>query len=234
MYLGTSYAKTNRADQAALHYREFLRLAPTHPMASTVAQILKAYDAKAQSEATSAAKAKLRATPLKTWRSKNGYQQTRWGMTPKQVKALYPGAVEAGEMVVTKGKAAGHDAQLGFLFLDGSLAGVALIFQDGTFLAERLKFFEDVKKGLIAKYGAPADESENWRQPAMRGVADKATAIALGALELSTKWVGDEETAIHLGCTAKDAVISVQLQYFCVAFFEELQRHLGGTQTEGL
>ncbi|MGC4120908.1 MAG: tetratricopeptide repeat protein [Myxococcales bacterium] len=234
VHLATCYMKADRTEEAVPHFREFLRLAPADPMASKVAAILKAYDAKAKDAGKAAPEAKPAARPPKTWRSKTGYQQTRWGMTPKQVKALYPGALENGAMVVAKGKAAGHDAQIGFLFLDGSLAGVALIFQDGVFAAERLKVFEDVKKGLIVKYGEPADDSENWRQPAMRGTVDKATAIGLGALELSTKWVGDGETAIHLGCSAKDAVLSVQLQYFSIAFFDELERYVGGGQTDGL
>ncbi|HEX8704862.1 MAG TPA: hypothetical protein VF815_38875 [Myxococcaceae bacterium] len=44
MLAGAAYANLSQAEQAAHHYREFLRLAPDHPSAAKVKAILEQYD----------------------------------------------------------------------------------------------------------------------------------------------------------------------------------------------
>jgi Flp pilus assembly protein TadD len=46
MLLGACYARLNKQELAAKHYREFLRLAPDHPTSPKIRELLRHYDSR--------------------------------------------------------------------------------------------------------------------------------------------------------------------------------------------
>lgn len=88
------------------------------------------------------------------YRSDDGFQDTRWGMSPEDVKALYPKAwmtSPQGDLRVTT-QVAERSATLGFVFVQDKLAAVSVGFDLAASLRDE---FNALSRALGAKYGEP-------------------------------------------------------------------------------
>ncbi|MFP2904189.1 hypothetical protein ACLESD_03760 [Pyxidicoccus sp. 3LFB2] len=105
-------------------------------------------------EAIRASNAEHEAAFIETYRSRDGFQDTRWGMSPEEVKALYPGA----SMVSTKGdmrarlRVVDRPAIVSFFFTQDKLAIITVQFASPDPLRDE---FSALSELLGMKYGTP-------------------------------------------------------------------------------
>ncbi|WP_426749296.1 hypothetical protein [Myxococcus sp. Y35] len=94
------------------------------------------------------------------YRSKTGFQATRWGMTREEVLAVAPGAVahNAWGDLRTLGTVAGRLAVIDYVFADGQLAEVTLHFQTSGAVRGNFGALDEL---LTLKYGKPASRSDS-------------------------------------------------------------------------
>ena len=91
---------------------------------------------------------------LENYRSRDGFQDTRWGMSPEEVKALYPGA----HMTNTEGdlrvetRVVDRLATVHFFFTQDKLAVVRVQFANADPLRTE---FSSLSELLVMKYGQP-------------------------------------------------------------------------------
>ncbi|WP_426750389.1 hypothetical protein [Myxococcus sp. Y35] len=93
------------------------------------------------------------------YRSSDGFQETRWGMSPEDVKALYPEAWTTspqGDLRVTQ-EVAERPATLDFLFVQHKLAAVSVVFKASGPLRDE---FSALARALRVKYGEPVLERD--------------------------------------------------------------------------
>jgi hypothetical protein len=87
-----------------------------------------------------------------------GLGDATWGMTPDQVRAVYPEvtAVE-GEDLVTRHPFAGFDAETNFHFDAGVLSDIKVTFQEPyRSLDDRLLGYMQLREQLVAVLGQPS------------------------------------------------------------------------------
>ncbi|MFY1825372.1 hypothetical protein ACN47A_05610 [Myxococcus fulvus] len=120
------------------------------------------------------------AEELANYRGKSGFQETRWGMSPDEVRALHPEArttsSEGDLRVVTR--VTDRPATVDFKFTLNKLAAVSLRFDTGAPLRED---FDALSELLSMKYGAPT---------ARRDTAEEAEARVRSA-ETYTRSLGE-------------------------------------------
>ncbi|MCY1018712.1 hypothetical protein [Pyxidicoccus sp. MSG2] len=96
---------------------------------------------------------------IRTYRGGEGFQDTVWGMSPEEVKALYPEA----RMTSTEGDlrattpVADRDATVDFFFAMDKLAAVVVQFEEPDPLREE---FDSLSELLRMKYGQPLAERD--------------------------------------------------------------------------
>lgn len=106
---------------------------------------------RAQYRETSAAQARRRSDPL--YRSPEGFQEARWGMSQAEVRALYPAAQVVDGTLQVDGLLAEQPARLRFGFVEDRLAGVRCT------LKQPQGQFDVLRALLVRKYGQPAQVS---------------------------------------------------------------------------
>ena len=94
------------------------------------------------------------------YRSKTGFQATRWGMTREEVLALVSGAVahNAWGDLRALGTIADRPAIIDYVFADGQLAEVTLHFQTPGAVRGNFGALEEL---LTLKYGRPASRKDS-------------------------------------------------------------------------
>jgi hypothetical protein len=96
------------------------------------------------------------------WRSTEGYQQARWGMTPAEVQKAFAGfqAPDAGrELVMMDSITAGRESTLGFVFFEDRLAAVVVRFRPRP----RAESYGDkVLDLLVERYGTKVKLSSHY------------------------------------------------------------------------
>ncbi|MFL5358159.1 hypothetical protein [Archangium sp.] len=101
-----------------------------------------------------------------TYRSRDGFQSTRWGMTRDEVASLYPAAesLPRGDLALSM-NVAEHPARVVFLFTKGRLGVVHIRFTQ----------FEDIRiehkalaELLTTKYGIPSEDVDTAQEAAER------------------------------------------------------------------
>jgi hypothetical protein len=96
---------------------------------------------------------------IRTYRGDDGFQDTRWGMSPEEVKALYPEASmtsSEGDLRATT-EVADRDATVDFFFAMDKLAAVVVQFEAPDPLREE---FGSLSELLRMKYGQPVAERD--------------------------------------------------------------------------
>ncbi|RYZ17073.1 MAG: hypothetical protein EOO70_02955 [Myxococcaceae bacterium] len=137
--------------------------------------------------------------PPKGYRSPEGYQQARWGMSLVELKKLYPGAghVEASGIALN-GKTAGLETVTVFRLVGDKLVLVIVTeTENRSSAAADLQDYERLKRLLTRRYGEPLNEEEAWSSDLFRGdPARRANAIKMKTLVLKTTWMTGETMII--------------------------------------
>lgn len=144
-------------------------------------------------------KGQLLAGKIPKFRSTEGYRNTRWGMTRKQIRKRFPMAEEnsTGDLYLET-LVAGKPAITGFVFTDNKLIQVVILFSD--IYANDNTYIDDhrrVKRLLSKKYGRPLSDQEYWTQREYEGDPDHwGMAVSGGQLTLFARW-STPKTAIE-------------------------------------
>ncbi|NVJ20979.1 hypothetical protein HUW62_07095 [Myxococcus sp. AM011] len=95
---------------------------------------------------------------VETYRSQDGFQETRWGMSPDEVRALYPEAwvTPQGSLQVNT-HVTEAPAAVEFLFAREKLAGVNIQFEPMTHVRGHVEWLSEL---LELKYGAPISHED--------------------------------------------------------------------------
>ncbi|NVJ05412.1 hypothetical protein HUW63_09215 [Myxococcus sp. AM001] len=94
------------------------------------------------------------------YRSVNGFQDTRWGMTRAEVLAVAPGALPSNAWgdLRALGVVADRPAVIDYIFADGQLAQVSLRFRTPGAVRGDFRALEEL---LSMKYGKPASREDS-------------------------------------------------------------------------
>ncbi|NNC09232.1 hypothetical protein HJC10_41240 [Corallococcus exiguus] len=120
----------------------------------------------------------------KTYRSTEGFQTVRWGMTPEEVRAALPEASVAPDGTLRmKTAIAEVPAEVALGFLDNRLAAVDVFFPD---VADPRTFHSLMRDLLTRKYGEPKRPIDvarelKWERLPIRFAADLAPVEDLEA-----------------------------------------------------
>lgn len=131
--------------------------------------------------------------------SSHDFRNTRWGMSPAQVKLTENSApVSETELppydlaISYKGKYEGLDAEIGYLFSEDKLVlgGYAITnrYEDP---ARYVKDYDRIKGVLTAEFGAPVRDEKIWSSGQEEGEQKPETygkAVTEGKLILQTAW----------------------------------------------
>jgi hypothetical protein len=153
--------------------------------------------------------------PPKSYRSPEGFQKARWGMSEAQVRKLFPKAsVVKGRGLYFQGETAGLKTNTFFLFTGDRLAVVSV--QSREIHMSATKYLEDhkrLKDLLLLKYGAPLKDEEDWKETLLQNQPDGLqAALVLGHAELRTTWKTGE-SGINLVAEGKEGRVQVSVQY---------------------
>ncbi|WP_095975885.1 hypothetical protein [Melittangium boletus] len=129
------------------------------------------------------------------YRSGEGYQKARWGMSRKEIKTLYPQAEpfesEGQSWIGFTGNVAGYKAYTAFAFAGDRLAVVTVtIANDRYNSADPLAEYDELLGLLTKLYGRPLSDEVLWKtEPLLGGRGRKlGAAIELGEAEKISKW----------------------------------------------
>jgi hypothetical protein len=192
--LGTSaLVGNNRVNQCVVAEEQWAEATREREKANALAEAArKAAQEKVEAKQIETADAAVSPPPLtqSTYRSNEGYQQARWGMSRDEVQAIYPQANERGGEFGFLGEVAGYETATGFGFSDGMLALVSVSLRGGSLTtAERMRAFSDLKSLLTQKYGAPRQDALRRTDSDPLGlIQDESTAILTGQAERFAIW----------------------------------------------
>jgi len=131
------------------------------------------------------------------------FRNTRWGMTPAQVK-LTENGTPTGETklppydlaITYKGKYEGFDAEIGYMFTEDKLVlGGYAVTNKYDDPVQYIKDFEKIKAVLTAEYGATVRDDKIWSPGEDKGeTAPEAygKAVAEGKLIMQSAWASPE------------------------------------------
>jgi hypothetical protein len=145
-----------------------------------------------------------------------GYDRTKWGMSPDEVRVLYHDKEFKGQDNIPyfEGQTAGKDSVTVFYFTQAQLTAVAVILNEAhtnrnAYLAE----YQFLKQQLTKKYGDPTEDESRWLNDLYQDDPDEyGFAVSLGHLTLLSKWE-TKGTEIELSCSGKNFKISNRIQY---------------------
>lgn len=136
------------------------------------------------------------------YRSSEGYQKSKWGMSREEVTALFPSVRPVKTHLGMQTETAGRQSVTIFMFTDIGLAAVIVTFPaDRLSGGEYLRDFEELKGTLVSKYGTPSSEGVDWRDNTLFGNDPKrlSTAVLMGHAVPEAKW-NLTDSVIHLTC----------------------------------
>ncbi|MCY1080306.1 hypothetical protein [Archangium lansingense] len=154
--------------------------------------------------------------PPNGYRSPEGYQHVRWGMSEDEVKRAYPQLLPIEQGLYFEGETAGHKSVTAFAFSEHRLAFAAIVFQTTRqTVAQYIDDYNELKTLLTQKYGAPRHDNVNWREG--KGFLGDSpdgltTALRLGYATLETQWTTGE-TLIRLECESKKLTPEISIKY---------------------
>ncbi len=158
---------------------------------------------------------KERARQAQAFRSQGGYQNSKWGMTPAEVRKIYPkAAMKGAEAVTVSDTLADKPALVGFGFARGRLVSVTAVFQQHYMNPNNyVQEFAELKTMLIKKYGEPVSDGVDWSRTRYQDDPERmGIAVAMGQAVISAVWVG-QFTRIALVCDGEEAQARVTLTY---------------------
>jgi hypothetical protein len=155
----------------------------------------------------------LKETP----RAKNGggYQKTKWGMDPSDVKRLYPSArPDADGNFLVEDMIADLRAAVGFIFAKGKLVRVAVVFMvDHTNANIYIGDYEKLKAAVSEKYGQPRVDDVDWSNSMFRDKEENwGVALQYGHVSFKARWT-TETTEIVEACTGDNFKVHLILAY---------------------
>ncbi len=154
------------------------------------------------------------------------FRNTRWGMSPAQVKLTENGTPvsETGlppyDLAISyRGKYEGLDAEIGYLFTNDKLllGGYAVTnkYEDPR---QYVKDYEKIKGALSAKYGNPASDEKVWSAGEQEAAPDAyGKAVTEGRLIFQTAW-HTPETEIFLTLEGGNVNTILSVLYYSVKF----------------
>jgi len=149
-------------------------------------------------------------------KSKHDFRKTNWGMTQEQVKAS-----ELNEFTGKKDNALFYSGEINsleicivYMFTDNLLtAGSYIIETTHTDKNAYIWDFNNLKKLLLKKYGAPKKEGEQWRNDLYKNdSSEHGFAISLGHLTHYAFWE-TSETEINMTISGDNYKISLIIGY---------------------
>ena len=174
------------------------------------------------------------------YRSTEGYQKTRWGMSRAEVEAVYPKAqrmaLDGHDAVALEGDVAGKKAGTFFVFTQDRLASVAIVFADRPKNnAAALRDFDTLQRALVVKYGPPTKDQTLRDDGGVLGAVgiDLGTAISLGHAKKVSTWE-PPETLVLLTAEQDDLGIGLRIVYIGKALAEEFRSESDRANAEGL
>ena len=142
-----------------------------------------------------------------------GFQKTRWGMGPADVKRLYPSArasrTARSDLEVADVSFAGEPAQIDFTFDTGLLSQVKVNLKtDGLEREQMLQRCFRFHELLTRKYGEPPNSEVKWKADREQS----ADAIGSGQFAIGGEWV-TPTTVIALKCERTGSAIVTRVEY---------------------
>ena len=158
--------------------------------------------------------------PKKSSAEAAGYKNTRWGMSPKKVKRLYPKGKWDGDIYIVSGKTAGSESMTGFRFTKKKLTSVVIIFLESH--SNKNKYLLEhgaLVDKLAMKYGEP-ETDDVWSNGLYKDDFDSwGMAVAAGHLSLRAIWRG-EKTVITAVCRGDNFRITRSILYSSVEYLQ--------------
>lgn len=128
----------------------------------------------------------------RTYRGEEGFQSTRWSMSPQEVKALYPSAQVVSPMILfVNTQVVERPANVYFFFTEGRLALVSVEFIPPEDVRSG---YSDLDSLLTKKYGTPVIDEDSILQAYKSG---RGTREAQRNYDLRRVW-DTRETRIEL------------------------------------
>lgn len=135
--------------------------------------------------------------------SSHDFRNTRWGMTPAQVKLTENGKpvseteLQPYDLAISyKGKYEGLDAEIGYLFSKDKLVlGGYAVTNKYDDPAQYVKDYERIKGVLTAEFGAPIRDDKAWAPGEKEGETTQEAygkAVTEGKLILQSAWTTPE------------------------------------------
>ena len=142
-----------------------------------------------------------------------GFQKTRWGMGPADVKRLYPSARASrnarSDLELADTSFAGEPAQIEFTFDTGVLSQVKVNLKtEGLEREQMLQRCFRFHELLTKKYGEPPNSELKWKSDREQS----ADALGSGQFAIGGEWV-TPTTVVALKCERVGPAIVTRLEY---------------------
>lgn len=172
---------------------------------------------------------------VRSLKAHEGYLTTRWGMSKKQVKALFPKARAEGETLATTTEVAGKSAIVVFVFAGDRLARVGVVFTERYLNTNQYVLdFEAMCALVTRKYGAPTEDEERWSGELFRDDPEQlGTAVASGQHRRWTTWE-TPETEIEASLSGERFEVTHKIIYSSRALAEVLAAESERAKLDGL
>lgn len=174
-------------------------------------------------------------SPPASWRSTEGYQQLRWGMSLDEVRGVYPDVQEYAGTYGTKVTVGHRDMFAAFAFSRGRLASVVLVTLDEHASAhEYVADFKALREGLSTKYGQPTSDTTTWNSPVFKGDPERfAAALLLGHVTSEAQW-RTKETSIRVTVSGNGRRVRSNVSYLSTRLARDLENEAKQAAAEGL
>ncbi|WP_140854714.1 hypothetical protein [Myxococcus xanthus] len=153
--------------------------------------------------------------PPKGYRSPEGFQTAKWGMTESEVRKAFPKAQAVDDKgLFIRGDTAGLKTDTFFHFVDNRLVSVGVQSREVHLSASQyVADFKRIRALLLKKYGPPVTDGETWHESLLKDTPDGLhAALVLGHAELGTTW-NTGETIIGLTAKGKEGRVALNIQY---------------------
>ena len=146
--------------------------------------------------------------------TKAAFGESRWGMSPKEVRRLYPKLKKEGEYYAKEHTIAGIDGFLAFDFHDNKLVRVFFISNERyTNDNAHLSDFDTLAGLLKQKYGAPEIDNITWDNDLYRDdPSSYGMAVSVGHLRVNKGW-DEGNTRVGLLLSGQNFKVSLTLVY---------------------
>lgn len=132
--------------------------------------------------------------------SEASWGKTKWGMTQKQIKKAYPGAIKvnAETMGIEKKTVAGKEATVLFILFEDQLTRVVVIFTEKHYQKSLYRIdFANMSALLDKKYKEPTEREILWTEPNYKALYDSDQAFTMCGVAYYSEWQFAEETVQH-------------------------------------